>query len=143
MHPDHEKRLRRRRAEKGAVAIETALSLIVVTLVLIAGITFGHAMVVNHRLTAATNRAARVCAMGDPANIGGCVQGQVNQSLGNLQARCAPLAVAPQALDLGGGLQAVEVSVTCTYQGGPWIRFLNRFVREPLRLRAKATMPIR
>lgn len=139
----HPRRPHPRRHQRGAAAIETALSLIVLMFIVSAGLNFGHAMVVRHRLLTATSRAARVCSIADPAVTEGCVDAQMATFRQNFAASCAPLQFVanPQRLDT---VDVLGVNATCDYVGGPWGPFLATMMRdERLVLTANSVMPRR
>lgn len=132
-----------RRFQRGTAAIETVLSLIVLMFIVSAGLNFGHAMVVRHRLTTATSRAVRICALVEPANAEACVAQQLAAGLGATAGACASLEVAANAQALQG-VEVLGVSATCDYAGGPWGAFLaTQMADSPLILRANSVMPRR
>ncbi len=136
---------RRRRFQRGAVAVETALSLIILTFVATAGINFGDAMIVRSRLTHSTSRAARICSMLGPAAMGACVEQQVRNGLDTMATRCDNLNITQEVRRLNGmngSLDVVQVEARCLYNGGVWAGLVNRWVSDPLLLTASATMPI-
>lgn len=135
--------MKRHTARRGAVAIETALAMTVVMLVLIGGVTLGHAVTVRHVLSSATSRAVRVCTIAG-GDIAGCMDDQVRAALleAGVAARCPDLAVEPEAVDLAG-IPAVRVSASCPYDGMPgmaWLAANN--AGDGLVLTARATMPL-
>lgn len=138
-------RPQRKRDQRGAAAVETALSLVILTFVASAGIYFTDAMVVRQRLTTATSRAARVCARAaNVDNVDACVNAQVRAGLGpQLVERCAPLNVTSQEVPLPvANLTTMTASVTCGYTN-PIARFLQfNDVDGDMTLRAQASMPI-
>ncbi len=128
---------------RGAVAIETALALTVVMLVLVGGVTLGHAVTVRHVLSSATARAVRVCTVAG-GDIGGCMDDQVRQELidAGVAGRCPDLNIEPEAIDLAG-IPAVRVAATCGYDGMPGAAWLTaNGVNDGLVLTAQATMPL-
>jgi Flp pilus assembly protein TadG len=134
--------LRRRKRQRGAVVAETAYSLIILAFVMTAGIQFGDAMVVRHRLTNAANRAARVCSVGpNAANPNACAQQNAVRAVDTLAARCQPLRVNAGVEDLNG-VRGLRVELQCAYVGSVWSGLYDRFVGQPLTLRAQAMMPI-
>ncbi len=134
-------KLRRRKAQRGAVVAETAYSLIILAFVMTAGIQFGDAMVVRHRLTNAANRAARICSVGAVGNPNACAQQNAVRAVDTLAARCQPLRIEGGVEDLGG-VRALRVELRCAYAGSIWSGLYDRFVGQPLTLRAQAMMPI-
>lgn len=132
-----------RRNQRGTAAVETVLSLIVLMFIVSAGLNFGHAMVVHHRLTTATSRAVRICALGAPANTEACVTQQLTVGLGRTADSCASLEVQATAQVLQD-VEVLGVATTCDYAGGPWGGFLQENMPEsPLTLRANSVMPRR
>ena len=138
----HERR-RPLRGERGAVAIETALSLVVVAFVLVAGITFGHAMVVRYQLSNSTSRAVRLCAAANDPTAG-CLNNRVREGLGATINSCERLNINPSTFDIDAvrGVRGLEVSVTCAYNAPGGARLLAEYNVERLQLSARATMPL-
>lgn len=133
----------RRSIEKGSIAVEGAYSLMAITFVLVAGISFGHAMVVRHQLSNAASRAVRFCAVqGTPTPA--CLDTQVRAGLGPTAMACEPLNIQPgQPIPLGpSGLFAIQVELTCAYVGTPGARLLSQLGVDRLVLRATAAMPV-
>lgn len=131
------------RRPRGAAALETALSMVILVFVMTAGIQFGDAMVIRHRMTTAANRAVRICSvMGlNPANAGACVSNQVAQAMGQAAGRCDNLAVQHNVQDVNG-VQVLSAQVACAYGGGPWSGLVRRWVQGGIRLQAQAAMPM-
>lgn len=124
-------------------AVETALSLLILTFVAMAGIYFTDAMVVRQRLTTATSRAARVCAVSANAgNIGNCIQQQVRAGMDRTADRCQPLVVTPDETPLRANLSMVTARVTCGYVNtiANFLQFQG--VDSQMTLTAQATMPV-
>jgi Flp pilus assembly protein TadG len=133
----------RRRRERGAAAVETAFSIVILAFVMTAGIQFGDAMVVRHRLTSAVNRAARICSVAGGANAAACVGPQLNQAVQDIQNRCQPLNVTEAVENVGAGVQALRVRLDCSYAGGVWSGLVKRYVPGgAMLLSAQAMMPI-
>ncbi len=132
---------RRRRGERGGVAVETALSLIIVVGVLMAGLQLGHAMVIRQVIGNATNRAARVCSVRDPAQAGACVPLVINTAMGNYANNCNPLQIDNNIVDQIAGVDVVRAGVACTYQG-QFGGLLRRWgADEQIVLRSQSAMP--
>ena len=141
--PQRKRTARKPSGRRGAVAIETALAMTVVMLVLVGGVTLGHAVTVRHVLSSATARAARVCTVAG-GDIAGCMDDQVRAELleSGVAGRCPDLAIEPEAIDLAG-IPAVRVSATCGYEGMPGAAWLSaNNVNDGLVLTARATMPL-
>lgn len=133
-----------RRRARGAAAIETALSLIVLMFIVSAGLNFGHAMVVRHRLVTATSRAVRICALGAPDTAEACVVAQVNAGLGATAGACVqPMRITANAQQIDT-VDVLAVDARCEYVGGPWGPFLATMMEDaPLTLTANSVMPRR
>jgi Flp pilus assembly pilin Flp len=134
-----------RRHERGAVAIETALSLLILTFLMTALFNFGHAMFVRQQLTTITSTTARACALSDPATAEACVDQTLNAQLARqgFADDCRNLDIQTRDDDIDG-IEVLGVQVTCGYIGGPWARFLaTRLPDMELNLTANAVMPRR
>lgn len=134
----------RRREQRGSAAVETALSLLILTFVAMAGIYFTDAMVVRQRLTTATSRAARICAVRDNlGNIDQCIDQQIRASIGpNMINRCADLRIDPDETAIRANLSMITARVSCRY-----VNDIARFLQfndadVGMTLRAQATMPV-
>lgn len=106
---------RRRRRSRGAVAIEFALALPSVMLVMVTGIHFGHAMIVRHKLAHATHHATRICAV-QRGNPGGCVRDQLETAMGDETEQCQPNIQIRE--ESPGGIDVLTVTASCQYRGG-------------------------
>ncbi|MGK0359045.1 MAG: hypothetical protein ACI9U2_001341 [Bradymonadia bacterium] len=138
-------RLHPRRRQRGSAAIETALSLIVLTFLLSVLLNFGHAMIVRHTITSAASRAARICALANPATTDACISAQLRTAFDGRDAptSCADFVIDTQEQDLDG-VQVLGVNLVCDYVGGPWARFLARNGADhQLLLTANSVMPRR
>lgn len=133
----------RRRPQRGAAAIEAALSLVILLFVAVGTIYFAQAMSVRQRLTSATSRAARVCATAvNAANMGNCVDQQVRAEMGPVIASCARLNIDPQEVVLRPNLSVWTTRVECEY-AGDFAEFLQAYEAEvQMTLTAQATMPV-
>ena len=80
------------RKEQGAVALETALVLSVVLMLVVGGFTLAHAMVTRATVSSAVYDAARSCTLNGTPN-GACAQQAVRQAMGGLANWCDPLNV--------------------------------------------------
>ena len=129
-----------RRRQKGVAALETALSLLVVSGVLVAAISFGDAMVVRQRLTGATTSAARICALQAPNAVEGCMTQQVQVYMAGLANRCA--LDSESSLRNLNGIQIAEIQVTCQYNWGLLSARLDSDGIDRPQLRARAAMPV-
>lgn len=141
----HGRRRSARRHQKGSAAIETALSLIVLTFLLSVLLNFGHAMIVRHTITSAATRATRICALANPATTDACISTQLRTAFEGRDApqSCADFTVNTRDQDLDG-VQVLGVNVVCDYVGGPWARFLAAYMEDrPLLLTANSVMPRR
>ena len=132
-----------RRRQRGSAVVETALSLIVLMVLVAVMGTLGHAMVLRHSIGSASTRAARVCALADPAVTQGCVDAQINGFFqGRIPPECARFDVSTQEQDLNG-VQVLGVEIDCDYVGFA-ARFLATQTQDtPLQLTARAVMPRR
>lgn len=131
-----------RRHERGAASVETAVSLILLTFLLVVLIHFGHAMLVRHRLTNATTTAARVCALGDPADAEACARQTIEGGLGNSMTSCRTVDVSSQDANLND-IEVLRVDAACDYIGVAGGRFLAQYLDGDLNLTAQAVMPRR
>jgi len=132
--------MKRRRRERGSIAVETAISLVVLTTVILAGVHFGDAMVVRQQMTAAAQQAARVCAVQEEGQEA-CAIPQVEIVLGSAVNRCDPTNIEAIVLPFGG-VEVLRVDVSCRYIGG-FSRVMQRFGGGAIDLQAQATLPLR
>ena len=120
--------------------METAISLVVLTTVILAGVHFGDAMVVRQQMTAAAQQAARVCSVQE-AGHEACAIPQAEVVLGNSVNRCDPVDLRA-TLQVFGNVETLRVDVSCRYVGG-FSRVMQRFGGGVIDLQAQATHPLR
>ncbi|HJZ87496.1 MAG TPA: TadE/TadG family type IV pilus assembly protein [Polyangia bacterium] len=133
-------RCERSRRQRGAAAIEFALAVPVLLLVVAGGVVLGRVLVTRHRLADAVSYATRSAALARQTDAG-TIQQTILNRLGPEQARCAPLQV--RTLVVPGaypGGQALEVTVLCQvapiFQGRDWSSL------GPSQLTVVAAMPL-
>lgn len=134
-----------RRRQRGSAAVETALSLIVLMFLVSIVLNFGHAMLVRQEITAAATRAARICALANPATTDACIATQLRTAFDGRDApeSCLVFNVNTRAQELDG-VQVLGVNLVCDYGGGVWARFLAQNGGNPqLLLTANSVMPRR
>lgn len=129
------------RDEQGIVAVEFALVLPLLVLIVMSAVTFGQALHARYMLVAAADETARACVL-DQATGAACQQ-HARARLARLSGYCGQLAV-NLSTDQLAGLQhtdALRVEVTCPFVGGVATGFLRRFHIAITQLHAVATMP--
>ena len=132
--------MKRRRGERGSVAVETAISLLVLTSVILGGVHFGDAMVVRQQMTAAAQQAVRMCAVQE-AGHEACAIPQAQVMLGAAVNRCDPVDLRA-TVQVFGSVETLRVDVSCRYVGG-FSRVMQRFGGGVIDLQAQATHPLR
>lgn len=134
--------LRSRRRQKGALAAETALSLIIVITISIAGIQFSDAMFIRQQLGAAATTAARQCATRPEGEFIGCSEARARVPLQGLidHGRCAVDTEAEILPD--GTLPIGVVRVTCVYNFDWLSSILGNMGMERMRMSASSAMPL-
>lgn len=134
-------RARNRTHQKGAVAVETAFSLIIMMTIVIAGIQFSDAIFIRQQLGASASRAARICALAPRNGYAGCVTAEAQRPLdARLNGRCAIQTAS--RIRAAGTLDIGEVTVSCVYNFDWLSGTLGDLGIGQLRMNAAAAMPL-
>lgn len=138
------------RRESGVAALEFALILPALLLVILGTVTLAHAFIVRFMLSSAAYDAARICTLARQPTQG-CASGMVTKKLGNTLKWCSNGSVAVNATDAAepgftgaGGVplvSAFEVRVSCEFTGGVGTGFLKSKGIVIASLQARAVMP--
>lgn len=126
-----------RRSERGAVAVELALGLPLLLVVVLGGIHFGLVLRTRHQLGDATGAATRSAAI-DRTTDADRIRAAIEARLG--EAGCEELAVDSQVAADPLGVRSLEVTARCkatTGIGGGLVPFLG-----PVDVSARAAMPL-
>jgi len=110
--------VRRGRRDQGAAALEFALVLPILVMLLIGTIAIGHGLVVRFLLSSAAYDAARACALArQPTQT--CARTVVNNKLGGLTKWCKSLQVAAHSAPAPGftTVDTLEVELDCNASG--------------------------
>jgi Flp pilus assembly protein TadG len=129
--PEHRERCERRL--RGSAAVEVALTMPILLLVLVGGLQLGRALVTRHRLEDAVGHATRAAAIAneiDPARL----NERVRQRLGPEANRCRALTVTTRVL--AGNPPTLEVTAVCVpepfFGGVPTVDRLQAVAAMPL-----------
>jgi Flp pilus assembly protein TadG len=133
-------RVRSRRQQRGAVALEFALVLPLFLLVVAGTGTIGQALVLRYQLSDAAMVASRSLALGGTADTGaaGVI---VRSRLGKAADRCATLQLAVETASFMGGARALRVALTCNFKVGLAEGLLRTAGLSPLHLAVSAATP--
>ena len=118
------RRARRRDRQRGAIAVEMALTFPILFMILLGGIQIGRALITRHKLEYAVSSATRAAAIGGQtgeAVVGALVRERMNREAtlcSNLQVRVRTV---PGFAD--GAPPALEVTAVCTLE-----QMFNQFV---------------
>lgn len=106
------------RGEQGAAALEFALVMPVLLMILIGIAVLGHAMMVRFMLNGAAYDAARTCSL-QRMPTSACVTGIVKKKLGKTLKWCSSWKAVPKTTKEPGLVEvySLEVSVDCIYGG--------------------------
>lgn len=148
--PSHRRAGKRSRAESGVAALEFALILPALLILILGTVTLAHAFIVRFMISSAAYDAARTCTLGRNATQN-CAGGMVVKKLGNTLKWCANNNVSVTATDTpepgfvaanGVALvSAFEVRVSCDFTGGVGTGFLKSKGIVIASLQARAVMP--
>jgi len=150
LHSRRERASRRSRREAGVAALEFALILPALLLVVLGTVTLAHAFIVRFMLSSAAYDAARTCTLARKATQG-CARDMVVKKLGNTLKWCSnnnvdvyahdddePAFKGPDGQCL---VKAFEVRVSCDFTGGVGTGFLKSKGIVIAALQARAVMP--
>ncbi len=133
--------LQRRRRQKGSVAVEAALSMVVMILIVTGGMQFSDAVFIRQQLGAAAQRAARTCATVPQAQWHDCAEREARRPMSeNIDRRCQ-IEVTPR-IDPVGTLPLGVVDVACVYNFDWLSGTLGNAGIDHVRMTASAAMPI-
>jgi Flp pilus assembly protein TadG len=106
------------RGEEGASALEFALVLPALLILLIGTVVIGHGLVLRFMLDSAAYDAARTCTLQRKATSG-CARAVVNKKLGGFQKLCNSLQVSGAVTQAQGftAVSSMEVKIDCAYRG--------------------------
>jgi Flp pilus assembly protein TadG len=109
---------RRRQGEEGAAALEFALVLPILLILLLGTIAIGHGLVLRFLLSSAAYDAARTCTLARQATSS-CARKVVENKLGGLTQWCSSLQVTTSNTKAAGydTVNALQVDLNCSYSG--------------------------
>ena len=131
------------RGEQGAAALEFALVMPVLLMILIGIAVLGHAMMVRFMLNGAAYDAARVCSL-QRTPTSACVTGIVKKKLGKTLNWCSSWKAIPKTTKEAGlvAVYSLEVNVDCIYGGIIGSKNYNQSHGLSIgTLKARASMP--
>lgn len=145
MDPTKGRARRARRAQSGVAALEFALVLPLLLMLILGIISIGHGLVVRYVLSSAAYDAARTCTMARSPNPSQCTQAMVQRRLNgaggqnwcnslNVQARVGPVAGFP-------AVSRMLVTVNCGYRGIIGQGYLASHGLAIFNVKAQAAMP--
>lgn len=107
-----------KRREQGAAALEFALVLPILLMLLLGTIAIGHGLVLRFLLSSAAYDAARVCTLGRKPTPA-CARSVVDKKLGGLTKWCKTLQVTAQSTPAAGfaAVNALGVELDCNCSG--------------------------
>jgi Flp pilus assembly protein TadG len=132
-----------RRSEGGVAALEFALILPALLIVVLGTITLAHAFIVRFMLSSAAYDAARTCALARTTTQA-CATSVVQKKLGNTLTKWCGNWSAPTSDQVDAAFPSVshfEVRVNCDFIGGVGMGFLKSRGIVITTLRARAVMP--
>ena len=135
---------RAQRGESGVAALEFALVLPLLMMLILGVISIGHALAVRYVLSSASYDAARACTLNRTVTVG-CAQTIIQRRINDAggAAWCSSIAVAVQDQPEPGfpAVNAMSVEANCSYRGVIATGYLQGQGLGIFNIRARAVMP--